>query len=182
MPQEVKETLYKLNGEVNGNNVDGYTSVDDTSSLDASINSHKYNSNSFSHNNEGASVIDVNQENPGFWRSLYQNQYRGWGYTAFIKNNSNANPILARATVDVRSLGINVNISTGGAGWSPFSSTVTIANDQTNYSTREYAQAHFNQVRLQNVTNIHFRFGVESFLNFSNVGSSTIRTSVNYFA
>nr|BAA83920.1 unnamed protein product [Halalkalibacterium halodurans] len=130
-----------------------------------------------SHAKGGYSVIDVKRSKPGFWRSLYQHKYDGYGYTAYTAKNK-YKPSNSSAKVTATKIGPNVNISLRNSDWSLLTSSRTVATDSAKYSSRKYAQANFDDLRIQWLSNLAVSFKVESKLSFSNAGSSTTTTSV----
>ncbi|WP_010097610.1 hypothetical protein [Ornithinibacillus scapharcae] len=182
MPIEVREILEKINsGNVTGNSKDGFTDYNESliAPSVASIPQQKYNSQNFGHSNKGMSVIQVKMGVPGFWQSLYQNKYDGWGYTS--QQNGSYTPSKAIATVTASATGVIPNISTSGSSWGLFNTTKQVGKDTGVWSKRKYAQAYFDNVRIQHISNLTVKFEVKSELHYASVGSRTASTSVRFF-
>lgn len=145
------------------------------------ILAHKDNNQWFGTDKGATSVINVNQGNPGFWKSIYQNEFDGWGYTAYLKGSYK--PTKATASVDVSASGVVPNISLNNSTWSLFTATKNVGSDSTSYKSGEktYAHANFENVRIQNLSTLTTKFEVKSSVSFSNAGSSTVYTSVRFF-
>lgn len=203
MPKEVKEVLEILNSDNKvGNETDGFiTGGDPNTSIytqnikslntlsegskdsiqpTAIIGQTKSNNKNFGYSNSGNSVINITVGNPGFWRSLYQNKYDGWGYTSQF--NGSYTPSRAVSTVTASATGVIPNISTSGSSWGLFNTTREIGKDTTtNWNRKSYAMAYTDDVRIQNLSNLTVKFEVKSELHYSAVGSRTTYNSVRFW-
>lgn len=195
MPNEVREVVEIINsGQSKGNKKDGYTTKgnpnakiygESSSSNDggfqtmAIIGQSKSNTKTFGYSSKGVSVINMTVGNPGFWNSLYQNKYDGWGYTS--QNSGTYTPSKALATVTASATGVIPNISNSGSSWGLLNTTKQVGKDEATWSSRKYAMAYADDVRIQNLSNLTVKFEVKSELRYSAVGSRTTYNSVRFW-
>lgn len=202
MPKEVKDVVERLNSDnKKGNGNDGFITEGDPNAsiytqnkgslnlssengegsvqLASILGQTKSNDKYFGYSNSGYSVINITAGNPGFWKSLYQNKYDGFGYTSQF--NGSYTPNKAIATVTASATGVIPNISTSGSSWGLLNTTRQVAKDTSNWTTRKHAIAHADDVRVQNISNLTVKFEVKSELHYSAVGSRTTFNSVRFW-
>lgn len=101
--------------------------------------------------------------------------------TYSIQHSGTYTPSKALATVTASATGVIPNISNSGSSWGLLNTTKQVGKDEATWSSRKYAMAYADDVRIQNLSNLTVKFEVKSELRYSAVGSRTTYNSVRFW-